>query len=158
MIPIEPNRIAEGPAMLLAGLRRTHAFADAPSRIPQQWTDFERMGPPPGRVGEASYGVICGASVEERWMEYMCAVQVQTLHDVPPEYGRVRITGQTYAVFTHAGGASTVGSTWDAIWGDWLPRSGYQAANAPDFELYEERFDPVSGSGIIEIWVPIQSG
>ncbi|MBB6068902.1 putative transcriptional regulator YdeE [Longimicrobium terrae] len=147
----------DGRAMLLAGLRRVHAFTATSRDIPMQWEEFRRMGPPPGRQGTASYGVICGANMEERSMEYMCAVEVDSLQDVPPEYGRMRITRQRYAVFTHEGGVSKLGDTWGSIWNDWLPRSGYQSAHRPDFERYDERFDPETGSGTVEIWVAVQS-
>jgi AraC family transcriptional regulator len=155
MTSIEPIRMEDGRAMLLAGLRRVHPFTGMSRGIPMQWEEFRRMGPPPGRQGTASYGVICGASMAEQSMEYMCAVEVASLQDVPPEYGRMRITAQRYAVFTHEGSVSTLENTWGAIW-EWLPRSGFQSAQKPDFEMYDERFDPHSGSGIIEIRVAVQ--
>lgn len=147
----------DGRPMLLAGLRRVHAFNAMSRDIPMQWEEFRRMGPPPGRQGAARYGVICGANMEERSMEYMCAVEVASLQDVPPDYGRMRITGQRYAVFTHDGSVSTLGDTWGTIWSDWLPRSGFRSAQKPDFERYDERFDPRTGSGIVEIWVAVQN-
>jgi AraC family transcriptional regulator len=38
-----------------------------------------------------------------------------------------------------------------------LPSSGFKAADAPSFERYDETFDPVTGDGGFEIWVPISS-
>ena len=38
----------------------------------------------------------------------------------------------------------------------WLPDSGHEAADAPDFERYGERFDPATGEGGCEIWIPIK--
>lgn len=143
--------------MLLAGLRRVHSFAGAREGMPAQWEDFQRVGMPPGRVGTASYGAICSADPQAQVMEYMTAVEVAGFEGLGPEYGRMRIVPQTYAVFLHRGHVSTVGDTWEAIWNDWLPGSGRQTAPAPDFELYDERFDPRTGSGEIEIWVPIQA-
>lgn len=156
MTSIRPTRFADHRAMLLAGVRRVHAFASAPSDIPLQWRDLEKLGMPPGQRGKTRYGAICGASVQEQRMEYMCAVEVESLADVPPEYGRMRVPEQHYAVFTHEGPASTIHQTWDAIWANWLPRSGCEPAQTPDFEVYDERFDPHTGSGIVEIWVPVK--
>jgi hypothetical protein len=31
---------------------------------------------------------------------------------------------------------STIRSTWNAIWNNWLPESEYEAIDAPDFECY----------------------
>jgi AraC family transcriptional regulator len=44
----------------------------------------------------------------------------------------------------------------------WLPRSGHEVAHvvvdAPDFfERYGEDFDPKTGMGGIEVWIPIKS-
>ena len=48
------------------------------------------------------------------------------------------------------------------IWNEWLPESGLEVAPAqkgmPDFfERYGEDFDPRTGYGDVEVWVPIKS-
>ena len=43
-----------------------------------------------------------------------------------------------------------------AIFNDWMPKSGYQTADAPVFERYDERFNARTGMGGFEIWVPIK--
>jgi AraC family transcriptional regulator len=156
MTPIEPDRIVEGPAMLLAGLRRVHTFSGAAHTIPAQWDDFRRLGTLPGQRGTAAYGAMCGAEPEERRFEYMCGVEVASFEALPPELGRMRVPAQLYAVFTHRGPILTLHATWEAIWGDWLPRSGYQMANTPEFEVYDERFDPQAGTGVVEVWASIR--
>lgn len=155
MTNFQPDRIAEGRAMLLGGLRRPHAFRTAQETMAAQWQAFQAMGMPPGRQGTAAYGVICGADPAAETMEYMTGVEVASLAELPPEYGRMRVPPQRYAVFTHRGHTSTLRETWDAIW-RWLPGSGYASAQTPDFEIYDDRFDPATGTGEIEIWVPIQ--
>jgi len=37
-----------------------------------------------------------------------------------------------------------------------LPASGLKAADAPNFERYGETFDPATGNGGFEIWVPVR--
>jgi AraC family transcriptional regulator len=156
--PVEPVRIAEGRPMLLAGLRRVHSFAEAQRGIPAQWEALQQLGSIPGQVGTTAYGVICSGDAQAQTMEYMTGVEVAAFEGLSAELGRVRVTPQTYAVFVHQGNVSSLHTTWDAIWNDWLPRSGHQTAHAPDFEVYDERFDPRTGSGEIEIWVPIEAG
>ncbi len=39
----------------------------------------------------------------------------------------------------------------------WLPEYGHVVADAPNFERYGEDFDPRSGTGTIEIWVPLKT-
>jgi AraC family transcriptional regulator len=51
---------------------------------------------------------------------------------------------------------ATLHNTWQYIWKQWLPTSGLKPAPTPDFECYDERFDPFTGEGSIEIWFPIQ--
>jgi AraC family transcriptional regulator len=75
--------------------------------------------------------------------------------DLPREFSRVRIPEQKYAVFTHRDHVSTVRRTVNAIWNHWLPASGFKMADAPSFERYDEKFDPATGDGGFEIWVPI---
>ncbi len=53
--------------------------------------------------------------------------------------------------------APAIRRTWFTIWNKWLPESGHQVAEAPEFERYGEEFDPRTGTGGLEIWIPIQS-
>ena len=45
---------------------------------------------------------------------------------------------------------------WHTIWSQWLPESGYEAVESPDFERYDATFEPRAGSGRVELWVPIR--
>lgn len=141
--------------MLLAGVRRVHSFDGAAQSIPEQWQAFGGLGTLPGQQGATVYGVVCGADPPARTFEYMIGVQVAAFDALPPGLGRMRIPAQRYAVFVNADGPSALRATWDAIWNDWLPRSGYQMANTPEFEVYDERFDARTGSGVIEVWASI---
>ena len=153
---IEPSRIEEGRAMLLGGIRRHHAFADAARDIPRQWAEFAALLELPGQQGRTTYGVVCGNDPEQQSFEYMTAVEVADLAAIQPPLGRMRVPAQRYAVFTHRGHVSGLRETWAAIWSDWLPRSGEHAANTPDFERYDPaRFDARTGTGEIEIWFPV---
>lgn len=67
------------------------------------------------------------------------------------------IPANAYAVFTHSGHVSRLSDTVKQIWTHWLPASTYQHVAAPDFELYDERWNPETGEGEIDVWVPIAS-
>ncbi|HYR11944.1 MAG TPA: GyrI-like domain-containing protein [Longimicrobium sp.] len=152
---MEPDRIVEGPAMLMAGLRRVHTFSGAAQSIPEQWQALREMGTLPGQQGTEMYGVMCGADPAAQTFEYMTGVVVASFDALPPGTGRMRIPAQRYAVFMHRGGVGTLHHTWEAIWNDWLPRSEYRMANTPEFELYGEGYDPRTGAGVIEVWASI---
>ena len=61
-----------------------------------------------------------------------------------------------YAVFPHHGHISTLRHTVQAVWGRWLPQSGYRLSDSPDFERYSAEFDGDRGVGTVEIWLPIE--
>jgi AraC family transcriptional regulator len=67
-----------------------------------------------------------------------------------------RIAAQKYAVFSHREHISTIRSTLNTIWNKWLPESGLEVVDAPDFERYGEGFDTRTGVGGLEIWIPIK--
>ncbi|HYH78759.1 MAG TPA: GyrI-like domain-containing protein [Longimicrobium sp.] len=147
-------RYETGRAMLLVGIRRHHRFADAGATIPEQWREMRERGRVAGQTEATAYGAMCGTAGEQ--FEYMTAVEVDDFAHVPADLGRMRVPEQRYAVFTHEGHVSTLPETWRRIWEDWLPNSSHEPADTPDFELYDERFDARTGSGVVEIWFPIE--
>jgi len=149
----EPIRYEIGRPMLLGGLRRLHPYSESGSGIADQWRQFQSIDRIPGQLGTNVYGVMCGHSADG--FEYMCAVQVEDLAGLPESLGRMRIQPQEYGVFEHRGPVSSIRRTWEGIL-EWLARSdSYQSAHKPDFEVYDETFDPVTGVGRVEIWISI---
>ena len=69
----------------------------------------------------------------------------------------VDIPAGRYAVFTHSGHISDLPRTVYTIWNKSLPDLGLEPRKAPDFERYDKRFDPETGRGTLEIWIPIAS-
>jgi AraC family transcriptional regulator len=148
----DPERFAEGGAMLLAGLRRRHVFTAAQQGIAAQWREFLAAGDVPGRIGAAYYGAMCGSDATS--IDYMCAVTVESFAGLPPEAGRMRVPAQRYAVFRHDGRAKTLASTWLEILA-WLEQGRYRSAEAPDFELYPPGVDPLQPLDGAEVWVGV---
>lgn len=142
--------------MLLAGLRRHHSFAGSAESLAAQWREFRRLGPIPHQQGATVYGVMCGGDPEKQVFEFMCAVEVAEFDPAAAHLGRMRVPPQHYAVFEHPGDPSTLRATWQAIWHDWLPRSGRIPVHGPEFERYGADYDPATGLGRIEIWSPVQ--
>ncbi|MBE9031884.1 AraC family transcriptional regulator [filamentous cyanobacterium LEGE 11480] len=155
MTELRPPVYAEGRALLLVGLRQHHPQATAAQSILEQWEAFEALKRMPGAIGTTTYGVVCGNNPAEQTFEYMCGLEVADFDAVPADLDRMQIQSQRYAVFTHRGKVAKLRNTWAEIWNEWLPASGYAAADAPDFELYDYRFDRQAGKGVIEIWFPV---
>jgi AraC family transcriptional regulator len=154
---INPPRIETRSAFLAAGVGARYACAGA-AAIPAQWGRFApHIGAVPGQVGAESYG-ICRDFDEAGGFEYVCAVQVRDFDSLPADFSRIRMPSARYAVFSHPGHVSALPATVAAIWNDALPASGERPADAPNFELYGPDFDPLTGQGGVEIWIPLQSG
>ena len=156
MSNLRPQRYEQGRPMLFAGIRRKHSFAGMGKEIPRQWDDFAKLGKLPGQVGATAYGAICGGDPQTQTMEYMCAVEVQSFEALPKELGRMRVPAVRYAVFLHEGNVATIRETWRQVFSEWLPSSGMQSAETPDFEVYDERFDGATGLGGVEIWLGVK--
>ncbi len=123
--------------------------------IPALWQRFgPYIGRVPAQIGTAAYGVCCNGG-DNGSFEYIAGVDVSGFDRLGSEFSRVRIPSGTYAVFEHRGHISAIRSTVYTIWNQWLPQSGRDHAGTPDFERYDERFDPHTGAGVVEIWVPL---
>jgi AraC family transcriptional regulator len=151
---LPPPRFEIGKPLLVAGLGERYTW-ESGAAIPGQWHRFQQsVHDVPRRIGNVTYGVCCNGDDAGNF-DYICGVEVADFSDLPREFSRVRIPEQRYAVFTHRDHVSTIRRTISTIWNQWLPSSGLKAADAPNFERYEN-FDPVTGNGGIEIWVPIK--
>jgi len=84
-------------------------------------------------------------------------VEVKDFLRIPADWSRVRIPAQKYAVFSQRDHISTIRSTWNTIWNEWLPTFEYEVVDAPDFERYGEEFNPTTGMGGFEIWIPVKA-
>jgi AraC family transcriptional regulator len=146
-------RMEDGRTLLIAGLGERYAFENLGS-LPALWQRFaEHLGHVPGQVGRLAYGVCY--NTDDTGFDYIAGVEVSDFAPQPKEFARLRVTGQRYAVFKHDAHVSTVRSTFMAIFNNWLPKSRYRMADAPLFERYDERFDPRTGMGGFEIWIPV---
>jgi AraC family transcriptional regulator len=48
------------------------------------------------------------------------------------------------------------GEAWDAVYGGWFPRSGYQPDDRPCFELYPAESKTPEGKHIVDIYAPVK--
>lgn len=148
-------RFEAGKAMVVAGLNQSYTVATR-TKIPMQWERFvPHLGNVPGQIGNSSYGVCWNLSADG--FDYLSGVEVKTGATLPADFTTVQLAAGDYAVFTHAGHVSAIGSTIDKIWQEWVPQSGLKIASVPAFERYTEEFNPHTGMGGMEIWIPIES-
>lgn len=146
--------MANSERLLIAGLTERYDVRDR-SATAGQWRRFASyLGNIAGQVGKVAYGTSYYTD-ELGNLEYLSGVQVSDFSSVPRNFGLLCIAARQCAVFNHRDHVSTIRNTWIAIWNQWLPGSGHEVADAPFFERYGESFDPRTGMGGAEIWVPI---
>jgi AraC family transcriptional regulator len=154
---LQPPRFETLKPLLIAGLAERYD-CDSSKAIPAQWQRFApHIGNIPSQLGGGTAYGVRHNSDDDGNFDYIAGVEVANFSQLPPELGRVRIPAQRYAVFSHRDHVSTIRRTIATIWSKWLPESGHAAADAPDFERYGEEFDPRTGMGGLEIWIPIKA-
>jgi AraC family transcriptional regulator len=154
LIDLDEPRFAEEEEILIAGLGARYTFATNQG-IPNQWQRFTpHVGNLANQDGPETYGVCCNADNSGNF-EYITGVKVKDFSDLPDDFATVRISPQRYAVFRHPGHVSTLRRTHYTIWNKWLPASSIKFTDGPSFERYAENFDAQTGTGTIEIWMPV---
>jgi len=147
-------RLERAGPMSFVGLWGHYAFS-AIRDIPEQWARFMRAYQHiPHKADCAPVGISIGFDGDGEF-DYLCAVQVVDGGWAPPELARLDVAAQSYAVFQHRGHVATIRSTYTAIWNHWLPESGRTARDAPIIERHNPAFDPGTGLGGLEIWIPV---
>jgi AraC family transcriptional regulator len=154
-VQLQAPRFEESKALLIAGLWG-HFTAANWEEIPTQWQRLGSFGKVCGKIGSAHYGVCFNKS---DGIDYLSGVEVSSAAGLPKEFCWVSIPAQRYAVFSHQEHVSKLHHTLEAIRDEWLPESGYEAAQPAGesvfFERYGEEFNPRTGTGDIEVWIPI---
>ena len=152
---LAPPRIEQGRALLIAGLSGRYG-CEGPGGIPAQWQRFgEHIGHIPGELGDVAYGVVLNSDDLGNF-DYVSGVEVADFSDLPEGFATARVPAHLYAVFRHAEHISTIRRTMHTIYTQWLPESDYEPDDAPFFERYGPEFDPRTGEGGLEAWIPVK--
>jgi len=153
MTDSNPQRIEARAKLSTVGFSRRYAFSDV-SAIPAQWTTFAARIPQiTAETNPTTYGIIYNGTQQE--FDYLTAVELPNGATAPSDMSILQLQPQTYAIYLHTDHVATLGSTCDAIWSQKLPASGHTPVWAPWFERYGDNFDPSTGNGGLEIWIPI---
>jgi AraC family transcriptional regulator len=157
---LEPDReprVVDLREFHVVGMARTYLVGTA-NDVPQLWREF---WPRHEEIAEAlpdlAYGVCIPAAkdVRPKRFEYVAAVEVRHPGAVPGGMVARTIPAARYIVFTHKGPVAEIPQTIESLWTRWLPRTGHTPTGTTDFELYDERFDPMNG-GEVDLYVPIK--
>ncbi len=86
-----------------------------------------------------------------------CCITVPEETEVSGEIGKMKLSGGKYAIAHFEISPDQYGDAWNAVYGGWLPESGYQPDDRPCFELYSS--DPKThpeGKHVVDIYVPVK--
>ena len=157
-VTMEPKFVELGELTVVGMVCRTTSRNNS---IPDLWS---RFNPHCGSVANPLYsktalGVCYYVDMEnfddDTEFDYLAGVPVSNVDKLPEGMEVHTIPPALYAVFTHKGPLSTLGDTYQQIFGTWL--EGYRLAPADQIEWYDERFDPASEDSELDIYIPVLS-
>ena len=150
---MEP-KIVSRPAFTVVGMK--YRGKNENNEIPQMWREFgpreceiKHMAQP-----HVAYGVCGNYDEGSGEFDYVAGFGVDSLADMPEGMVSWEVPEQIYAVFTCT--LPTLGETFEYAYKTWLPESGYERADGPEFELYDESFDPEDKSSQMTVYIPVK--
>ncbi|REL25857.1 AraC family transcriptional regulator [Thalassotalea euphylliae] len=148
--------IIDQPAMKIVGI--ASQYDDGALSLPKLWSAFAPYrNSIPNRVGTDFFGIYEAYEETEdnTTFVYICAAQVANFGEVPEGMITRELSAQRYARFTHIGPLAKLEDTLRYIWGSWLPKSDYEYAEKPDFELLPASFNDADPNNKIYLNIPI---
>lgn len=155
-LELKEPRVRASKQLLIAGLQN-HYTAQTVGEIPQIWNRLApHLGKIPGQVGRTTYGV--GFNMGPNGFDYIAGVEVSDASAIPRELSQLIIPAQKYYAFVHEDHVSKIPETITAILNEWVPSSGREIGKFPSLlERYGEGFNPLTGLGDMELWIPLNS-
>jgi AraC family transcriptional regulator len=154
---MKPSRIEDKGAMTIAGLAGRYD-GETMRAIPELWQRFgPRIDAVEDKAGAASFGLVMRLMEGGGEITYIAGVAVSAIKRLPPDFISVQVPARRYAVFAHDGHVSELTATIGRVLDRWLPGSGYRVDGEPELiEFYGTAFDPQTGLGDMEIWIPVR--
>lgn len=121
--------------------------------LPALWDALNQRVPEIKHRTGPAYGLCQEAQADGRF-RYLAGFAVSEAGQLPDGMEAWSLPEQTYAVFPCD--LSTIHQTYQYAFETWLPQSAYRYNHGTDFELYDEAFDPETGTGIMYIYIPVE--
>lgn len=116
----------------------------------------------PNQVGEELYSVdVFPNSYFEKYDPYIvfekwAAVEISGIGGLPEDVEILGVPEGTYAVFVHKGPDVKAPETFNYIFREWLPSSGYIVDERPHMAIMGENYKRESMDSQEEIWIPVK--
>lgn len=160
--PIQVNvDVREQPARTIAYLRHTGPYQGNSALFSELFGKLAQWAGARGLLGpDAQFLSLYHDDpnvTEAGNLRVMCGCVVPADTEVSGEFGKTEVPGGTYGVGRFELSESEYGEAWDAMYGGWLPKSGFQPADGPAVELYLNNPEThPEHKHIVEICVPVK--
>lgn len=160
--PFVESRIELLPEKILIG--KSMRMSLAQNRTPVLWRGFMmEKGEIKNQIGSNLYSiqVYDGLQYFETFsptteFTKWAATEVRKIDNIPNGFSYITLKSGLYAVFVHKGTSADFPRTFQYIFAQWLPKSGYELDDRPHFELLGERYRNNDPSSEEEVWIPIR--
>jgi len=153
---VEPIRFEDVGERHFVGVRQTVEMKTAGQGIMQVWMAFSQVAEVERQKPTHAYGLMPKNDPDSGAFDYMAAYEVDAPAPSHASHAQLTVPAGRYAVFHHPGPAREAQSTWRPIFGEWMPQSDFDHDVLPFQEVYDEAFDPSTGEGGFEIWIPVK--
>lgn len=153
-VDVAAPELKDSSAFDVVGLGTQCTFENT-GAIPSLWQAFNERGEEVDAATDAAAYGVCHSVDDQGRFSYVAGLETRQDAGIPKGMERISIPAGRYAVFTHKSHISEIGNTVYTIWNKSLPDLGLNHRMAPDFERYDSRFDPKTGRGDVEIWIPV---
>lgn len=147
-----PEGIRRPGPLLLAGQERRFSM-ERMSELPGFWREFGAAFGGINDLAEPAPVGMMGPVDEEGSFSYRCAALVNGSAEF--DLKTWSLSAGRYVVFSHEDHVASLPATYAAIWDNALPRLGLHPAPGFTIERHRPRFDPLTGRGGVEVWVPL---
>ncbi|MBT3219747.1 MAG: AraC family transcriptional regulator [Proteobacteria bacterium] len=150
------------PAMHVAYLRHIGPYQGDPELFGRLWEKMCRWAGPRGLLNPPKTQMLCvyeddpNVTKDEKLRLDVC-ITIDEDTPIDGEFGKRTLRGGEYAVAHFELLPHQYGDAWNAVYGGWLPQSGYQPDDRPAFELMlgSPEQHP-EGKHVVEICVPVR--
>jgi len=95
---------------------------------------------------------------EDNKLKLMACITIDKKITPSPPFGKIKINGGKYAICRLEISKNDFEISWDFLYGNWLPRSGYLPDDKPSFELfYNDPKDHPEHKHIVDLCIPVKS-
>ena len=100
-----------------------------------------------------TYGAMANYDEESGLFDYLAAIAVENIEDIPEDMEGWDIPAQEYAVFTAT--LPKIMEAYNFAYKEWLPASEYEYNQGYEFEAYGQEFSPEDPESVFFIYMPV---